>query len=265
MQADAQAHDTTSAKNNVDDAELAKFRTLAEQWWLPNGKFQALHALGPARMTFIRDALREVPRQEASIGGTNNLSSTTPLRGLRVLDVGCGGGLICEPLSRLGASVCGIDPAAENIEAAKMHAKAQGLEIDYRATTAEELASAGETFDAVTCLEVVEHVPHVDAFVSTCASLIRPSGKFVCSTINRTVKSYALAIVAAEYVLGWVPRGTHQWERFVTPDELTRAFEKAGLTAPHFSGMIYDPLRDSWRLGADTDVNYLASASRQSP
>lgn len=242
-----------SAKSNVDDAEVARFRAIAAEWWDPSGKFRPLHQIGPVRLEFIRD---ELIRHFALKPGLK------PFTGLRLLDIGCGGGLISEPLTRLGGSVTGIDPGAENVAIARAHAEPQGLAIDYRAVTAEDLVAAGEQFDAVVCLEVVEHVPDVGAFLKTCAALVRPGGLMVLSTINRTLKSYALAIVAAEYVLGWLPRGTHQWDRFVMPDEMARYLDKAGMTSPRFSGMAYAPLRDEWKLTPDTDVNYLASSAR---
>ena len=243
-----------SGNPNVDAEEVARFQRLAQAWWDPTGEFRPLHQIGPARLAFVRGALTgHFARDE---------KSRRPLTGLSALDVGCGGGLLSEPLTRLGASVTGIDPGETNIAIAQEHAAAQGLAIDYRATTAEALAAAGETFDVVLALEVVEHVPDVGAFVRTCASLVRPGGMLVLSTLNRTVKSYALAIVAAEYVLGWLPRGTHQWDRFVTPDELTRYLADAGLAPPTFKGMVYNPFRDDWSLADDTDVNYLASAAK---
>lgn len=243
---------TTSG--NLDPAEVARFQALAKAWWDPTGKFRPLHQIGPTRLTFVRDQLaRHFGR------GTGGLR---PLQGLSVLDVGCGGGLMSEPLARLGARVTGIDPGEKNVAIARGHAEPQGLAIDYRVATVEELVAAGERYDAVVCLEVVEHVPDVGAFVKSCTDLVRPGGMLVLSTINRTMKSYALAIVAAEYVLGWLPRGTHQWERFVTPDELTRHMAAAGLTDPRLEGFVYSPLRDAWSLSSDTDVNYLASAAK---
>jgi 2-polyprenyl-6-hydroxyphenyl methylase/3-demethylubiquinone-9 3-methyltransferase len=185
-----------------------------------------------------------------------------PLEGLRVLDVGCGGGLICEPLARLGARVTGLDPAVENIEAARRHAAGQALDIDYRAGRVEELELEGRTFDAVVCLEVVEHVPDAGAFLKASAALLRPGGLMLLSTLNRTLKAYLLAIIGGEYVLRWLPVGTHQWDRFVTPDELARHLRAAGLGAPALKGLVYNPLTDAWSLGADTDVNYLASAAK---
>jgi 2-polyprenyl-6-hydroxyphenyl methylase/3-demethylubiquinone-9 3-methyltransferase len=239
--------------DTLDAAEVAKFAALASDWWDPDGKFRALHRLGPARLTFIRDRLAR------HFGGPG--SALRPLAGLRILDVGCGGGLVCEPLARMGADVTGIDPARENVPAAQAHARAHGLAIAYRAATVEELVAAGELFDAVLCLEVLEHVPDPGAFIALCARLMPPEGLLVLSTINRTAKSYALAIVAAEYVLGWVPRGTHQWERFVTPEELGRYVTGAGLALVGVEGLVYDPLRDTWKLAPDCGVNYLAAAA----
>jgi 2-polyprenyl-6-hydroxyphenyl methylase/3-demethylubiquinone-9 3-methyltransferase len=185
------------------------------------------------------------------------------LAGLSVLDIGCGGGLVCEPLARLGASVTGIDPAAENIAAAKAHASAGGLSIDYQVATAEELAARGQSYDAVLLLEVVEHVPDVPAFIKTVAPLVKPGGVIILSTLNRTLKAYALAIVGAEFILRWLPVGTHQWQRLVQPEELASALSAACLSLASTEGLIYDPFADEWRLGSDTDVNYFATARRR--
>lgn len=238
----------------LDPAEVERFSRLAAQWWAPDGKFRPLHKLGPARLAYIR---REIERHFTLAPG-----GTRPLIGLSMLDVGCGGGLIAEPLARLGATVTGIDPAEESIGVARAHAGTQGLAIDYRAARVEDLAAAGDQFDVVTCLEVVEHVPDVAAFLATCARLVRPGGLMVLSTINRTMKAYALAIVGAEYILRWLPVGTHQWDRFVTPEELTRHLTAADLAAPAFEGLVFDPLRDRWSLGKDLDVNYMACAGK---
>lgn len=248
---------TDAARANTptyDAAEVARFGRIADEWWSPTGKFRPLHKLGPARLAFIRDRLLGHFRRDRQ--------SLRPLKGLKVLDIGCGGGLVSEPMARLGADMTGIDPAAENIAAARSHAEAQGIVIDYRATTVEDLAAAGETFDAVLCLEVVEHVPDPAAFLKVCAGLVRPGGMLVASTINRTMKAYLLAIVGAEYILRWLPTGTHQWERFVTPDELARHLAAAGLGPAYSEGVVYDPLRDQWSLSPDTDVNYMAAAAK---
>lgn len=246
--------ETPRSTANLDNAEVERFQRMAKAWWDPTGKFRPLHQIGPVRLAYVRDEL--LTHFSRPAGGLK------PLTGLKIIDIGCGGGLISEPLCRLGATVTGIDPGKMNIDIAKSHAEPQGLDIDYRVATVEELAARGEQFDAVVCLEVVEHVPDVPAFVASCASLTRPGGMMVLSTINRNLKSYALAIVAAEYVLGWLPRGTHQWERFITPEELARYLIDAGLTPPTFKGFAYNPLRDTWSLSDDTAVNYLAAAAK---
>jgi 2-polyprenyl-6-hydroxyphenyl methylase / 3-demethylubiquinone-9 3-methyltransferase len=241
----------------LDTEEIDRFARLSCEWWDPRGKFRALHRIGPARLTFLRDEMiRLFGRRQAGAGGLR------PLQGLSLLDVGCGGGLIAEPLARMGACVTGLDPAVENIEAARRHAAGQSLDIDYRAGRVEELAAEGLAFDAVVSLEVVEHVPDASAFLAACAALVRPGGLLLLSTLNRTLKAYLLAIVGGEYVLRWLPVGTHRWERFITPDELSRYLRAAGLEAPTVRGLVYNPLADVWSLGADTDVNYLASARK---
>jgi 2-polyprenyl-6-hydroxyphenyl methylase/3-demethylubiquinone-9 3-methyltransferase len=243
----------------LDPAEIERFARAAAEWWDTGGKFRTLHQIGPARMTFLRDRLLQHfgrPPGDRPAG--------KPLAGLSILDIGCGGGLVCEPLARLGADVTGIDPALESIEAARRHAEAQGLAIAYRIARVEDLAAEGRAFDAVSCLEVVEHVPDVGAFLKTCASLVRPGGLMLLSTINRTAKAYLLAILGAEYVLRWLPVGTHQWERFVTPGELAGHLRAAGLGAPIYRGLVYSPLADTWSLSDDIDVNYFASAPKAS-
>ncbi|MCH9764762.1 MAG: bifunctional 2-polyprenyl-6-hydroxyphenol methylase/3-demethylubiquinol 3-O-methyltransferase UbiG [Alphaproteobacteria bacterium] len=242
----------------LDDDEVQRFQRMATEWWDATGKFRPLHQIGPARLTFIRDQLVSHFDQSGD-------APLSPLADLSVLDIGCGGGLISEPLNRMGAKVTGIDPGDMNVAVAKAHAKSQNLDIDYQTTTVEALADTGAQFDAVVCLEVVEHVPDVAAFIARCITLVRPGGMIILSTINRTVKAYALAIVGAEYILRWLPRGTHQWERFVTPDEMSRALVAAGMEPGAFAGMVYNPLTDTWSLhDSDTSVNYLAAATRPS-
>ncbi len=244
------------AGDNLDPAEVKRFADLAATWWDTEGEFKPLHEIGPARLSFIRDAIvRHFGREPGGL---------RPLKGLRILDVGCGGGLICEPLARMGGEVTGIDPGEETIAAASAHALQQGLSIDYRATTIEAVGAGGETFDVVTCLEVLEHVPDPKAFLANCAMAVRPGGLLITSTLNRTMKSYALAIVAAEYVLRWLPRGTHDWNKFLSTDEVAEALAAAGLEDARFEGIVFDPLSGQWRRDGDTDVNYMASAARPS-
>jgi 2-polyprenyl-6-hydroxyphenyl methylase/3-demethylubiquinone-9 3-methyltransferase len=242
------------SSRTLDPGEVDRFARLASEWWDPAGKFRTLHQIGPARLGYIRDEL--VGHFQRPTGGMK------PLAGLSLLDVGCGGGLICEPLARLGGQVTGLDPATENIEAARRHADGQGLAIDYVTGTVEELQGQGRIFDAVVCLEVVEHVPDVGAFLKSCAALVRPGGLLLLSTINRTMKAYLLAIVGAEYVLRWLPVGTHEWNRFVTPDELAGHLAAAGLGDFAAAGLVYNPLADAWSIAGDTDVNYMARAAR---
>ncbi|MGV1015381.1 MAG: bifunctional 2-polyprenyl-6-hydroxyphenol methylase/3-demethylubiquinol 3-O-methyltransferase UbiG [Methyloceanibacter sp.] len=236
----------------LDREEVARFAKLAGAWWDAAGPFRQLHRINPVRLTYIRDALCKRFGRDAK--------AATSLKGLTVLDIGCGGGIVCEPLARLGADVTGIDPAPETIDAAKAHAKGARLDVDYRVATAEELAESGATFDAVLVLEVIEHVPDVPAFLKKIAPLVKPDGVMILSTLNRTLKAYALAIIGAELILRWLPAGTHQWERFVRPEELRLALAGAGLKLADTTGMVYDPFADEWNLSLDTDVNYLASA-----
>ena len=235
--------------STIDEAEVARFAALADEWWDPRGKMAVLHKFNPVRLAYIRDA--------ACTHFGRNPKHLDCLKDLRILDIGCGGGILCEPLARLGAAMVGADPAEKNIAAAKVHAAQSELAIDYRATTAEALADAGERFDIVLAMEVVEHVADVKLFVRRCAEMVKPSGLMIAATINRTMKSFALAIVGAEYVLRWLPRGTHQWDKFVTPDELEIAMERAGLRTTDERGVIYNLLADRWELSTDTDVNYM--------
>ncbi len=244
----------TTAAPTVDEAELARFAALAGEWWNPRGKMAPLHKFNPVRLGYIRDAAcRRFGRDPRRLDC---------LEGLRMLDIGCGGGILSEPLARLGAEMVGADPAEANIEAARLHAADGGLAIDYRATTAEALAEAGERFDVVLSMEVVEHVADVNLFVALTGAMVKPGGLMVAATLNRTLKSFALAIVGAEYVLRWLPRGTHQWDKFVTPNELEIALERAGLRIIDETGVVYNPLADHWRLAADMDVNYMVTAER---
>ena len=227
---------------------------MAATWWDPKGPMAALHKFNPLRLSYIR--------AQAAAHFDLDPKKLDCLKGLRMLDIGCGAGILSEPLVRLGASMVGADPAEENIEAARAHAEATGVSVDYRATTAEALAEAGEQFDIVLAMEVVEHVVDVPAFVETCADMVKPGGLIFAATINRTLKSFALAIVGAEYVLRWVPRGTHQWDKFVKPEELELALEDSGLDVIGERGVIYNLIADRWQLSSDMDVNYMVVASR---
>jgi 2-polyprenyl-6-hydroxyphenyl methylase/3-demethylubiquinone-9 3-methyltransferase len=243
-----------NAQSTLDRAAVEHFNKDAGRWWDADGPFKPLHRITPQRLTYIRDRLCKAFGRDTR--QANSLS------GLAVLDIGCGGGLVAEPLARLGASVTGIDPGPENNEAAKAHAEGMGLAIDYRAATAEEIAASGASYDAVLLLEVVEHVPDVPALLRSISPLVKPGGVLIVSTINRTLKAYAFMIVAAEFVLRWVPAGTHQWDKFVTPAELRLALKGAGLNLVDTTGLAYDPLADAFSLGRDTDVNYFATALR---
>ncbi len=251
MQPNPPAAPSRAAPSTVDPAEIAKFSKLSEQWWDPKGTMAPLHKINPLRLTYIRDAAcRKFER---------NAKSLNCLSGLRILDIGCGAGLLCEPLTRLGAQVIGVDPSASNIAAAKLHADKGHLSIDYRCTTVEEM-DPRERFDIVLAMEVVEHVSDVGMFLNRCAAMLKPGGLMVVSTLNRNWKSFALAIVGAEYVLRWLPRGTHQWEKFVTPDELARHLLDNRLTITEQTGVVYNLFADRWGLSPDMDVNYMVVA-----
>lgn len=235
--------------NSVDSGEVERFSLLAKNWWDPDGPMRELHRLNPVRVAWIREQ------------AAKRLAAGRDLAGLRVLDIGCGGGLLAEALARAGADVVAIDPAQASIAIARRHAEESGLQIDYRTTSVESLGG-GERFDIVCAMEVIEHVVNPGRFVSTACDLVRPGGLFLAATLNRTLKSFALAIVGAEYVLGWVPRGTHRWENFITPDELESTMEDAGLGSIERVGVVYSPLTGEWRLSRDTGVNYMLTGVR---
>jgi 2-polyprenyl-6-hydroxyphenyl methylase/3-demethylubiquinone-9 3-methyltransferase len=242
------------ASTTIDPAEVARFEKIAETWWDPNGPMKVLHRFNPVRLAYVRDeACRRFGRDPRS---------ARSLEGLTILDVGCGGGVLSEPLARLGATVTGLDPAPTNISVARLHAERAGVPVDFRNETVESVVARGETFDIVLAMEVVEHVADVQAFVNACTQAVKPGGCLVMATINRTLRSFASAIVGAEYVLQWLPKGTHEWDRFVTPDELTDAIGKAGFAVNDLTGVGYNPLRDSWSLSQDLSVNYMLLASR---
>ncbi len=243
-----------TARTTIDASEIEHFSRIAAEWWNPQGKFRPLHKFNPTRLAYIKEKV-------CGTFGRDPLSPR-PFEGLRFLDIGCGGGLLSEPMARLGATVVGADASATNIEVAKIHAAQSGVEVDYRATTAEALAEAGETFDVVLNMEVVEHVSDVDLFLSATSQMVRPGGLMFVATINRTLKAYGLAILGAEYILRWLPRGTHQYEKLVRPQELETGLTKAGLRMVDRLGVTYNPLADSWNRSRDMDVNYMVLAER---
>ena len=245
---------TDAARTTIDQTEVDRFSAMAAEWWSPTGKFRPLHKFNPVRLAYIRDRVAE------NFG--RDPRSARPLEGLRVLDIGCGGGLLSEPVARMGASVVGADPSEKNIGIASAHAAQTGVTVDYRAVTAEDLANAGETFDIVLNMEVVEHVADVDLFMSTRAQMVRPSGLMFVATINRTMKAAALAIFAAENILRWLPRGTHQYEKLVRPEELEKPLAASGMEIIHRTGVFFNPLQNQWNLSPDMDVNYMLLAKR---
>ena len=241
-----------SGSGSVDPAEIAKFEAMADAWWDPTGKFKPLHRLNPVRIRFIRDRLA------ASLG--RDPEEPEPLRGLSILDIGCGGGLLAEPLSRLGAEVTGIDAAERNIAIARRHAEAVGAGVTYLPCSAEDLAEQGAKFDAVLAMEIVEHVADLDAFFQAASGMLKPGGTMFVATLNRTVKSFAFAIVGAEYVLRWLPRGTHDWRRFMRPSELARRLRAHGLEMKELAGVAYSPIGDTFSISRDCGVNYMSVA-----
>ena len=246
--------ESDQAAGSVDQDEVARFSRLAAQWWDTRGPMAALHKFNPVRLAYIRDrAAEHFGRDPARLDS---------LAGLRVLDIGCGGGILSEPLARLGARVVGADPSESNIAVAKHHAERAGLSVDYRAAAAEALVQSGEKFDVVLAMEVVEHVTDLGLFIELAAGLVAPGGLLFVATLNRTAKSFALAIVGAEYILRWLPRGTHRWEKFVTPNELEIAIEQSGLKVVDEIGVVYNLFADRWQLSADTDVNYMMVAEK---
>lgn len=237
----------------VDPQEIEKFEAMAAEWWDPNGKFKPLHMLNPCRLDYITGQIAaEYDR---------DLKTDKPFAGLRILDIGCGGGLLCEPMARLGAEIVGADAAERNIPVAKVHAESQGLEIDYRFTTAEAMAEAGEQFDVVLNMEVVEHVADPLAYLTACQQLLKPGGLQICSTINRNPKSFAMAIVGAEYVMRWLPKGTHEWSKFITPDELFDLLSQSGMEPVDRKGFVFNPILWTWSISArDLSVNYVTAS-----
>ncbi|KAJ0344840.1 hypothetical protein COL154_013984 [Colletotrichum chrysophilum] len=249
-----EARKSQARGSTIHAGEVERFSALSAEWWNPNGKFRPLHKFNPVRLAYIRDKVAgrfgRDPRE------------ARPFEGLRFLDIGCGGGLLCEPMARLGADMVGADASATNIEVAKLHAEQSGVKVDYRATTAEALADAGEKFDVILNMEVVEHVADIDLFVQKCGEMVKPGGIMFVATINRTLEALGLAIVGAGYVLRWLPRGTHQFGKLVRPDELEKALAEAGLSVLDRTGVVYNLLADRWQQSRDMDVNYMMLASR---
>ena len=245
----------TETTNTVDQHEIAKFEAMAAEWWDEKGKFKPLHMMNPVRLDYItRQIATEFDR---------DLSSQSPFSDLDILDIGCGGGLLCEPMARLGANIVGVDAAAGNIPVAEVHAARSGLKIDYRMGTAEDLAASGARFDVVLNMEVIEHVADPLSYLMACSALLKPGGLHICSTINRNPKSFAMAIVGAEYVMRWLPKGTHDWQKFITPEELFNLLKRAGLTPVDRKGFVFDLLRSSWSISdRDLSVNYVTSATK---
>lgn len=242
--------------NTIDPAEVAKFEAMAAEWWDPNGKFKPLHMLNPCRLDYITSQI--------AAEFDCDMAQSLPFSGLRILDIGCGGGLLSEPMARLGASVVGADAAPRNIPVAQVHAEQSGLQIDYRNTTAEALAASGEQFDVVLNMEVVEHVADPLGYLTACQQLLKPNGLMICSTLNRTPKSFAMAIVGAEWVMRWLPKGTHDWAKFITPDELFGLLRNAGLDPVDRKGMVFNPISWRWSVSAkDMSCNYVTASVKR--
>lgn len=243
------------ARTTIDQSEVDRFSAMAAEWWDPKGKFRPLHKFNPVRLAYIRDT--------ACAHFGRDPKAPQPLKGLRVLDIGCGGGLLSEPMARMGAEVVGADASEKNIRIAETHAAGSGVAVDYRAVTAEALADAGERFDIVLNMEVVEHVADVDFFMTACAAMVRPGGLMFVATINRTMKAAALAIFAAENILRWLPRGTHQYEKLVRPEEIEKPLSASGMAVVERTGVFFNPLANQWYLSPDMDVNYMLVARRE--
>ena len=245
----------TNAQTTVDPAEIAKFEAMAAEWWDVNGKFKPLHMLNPCRLDYITSQIA------AEFG--RDLAQDAPFEGLRILDIGCGGGLLGEPMARLGATIVGADAAERNIPVAKVHAEQSGLDIDYRFTTAEAMAEAGEQFDVVLNMEVVEHVADPLAYLTACQQLLKPGGLQICSTLNRNPTSYLMAIIGAEHIMRWLPKGTHEWSKFITPDELFELLTTSGMTPVDRKGFVFNPISWSWSISEkDLSVNYVTASTK---
>lgn len=241
-------------QTTIDPEEVAKFEAMAAEWWDPNGKFKPLHMMNPCRLDYICDQI--------AVRYDRDLSKPLPFKGLRILDIGCGGGLLSEPMARLGAEVVGADAAEGNLPVARIHAAHSGLKIDYRHTPAEDLVAAGEKFDVVLNMEVIEHVSDPLAFLTACKELLNPAGLHLCSTINRNMKSFGVAIVGAEWIMQWLPKGTHEWGKFITPDELFDLLIKAGMSPNDRKGFVFNPIRWQWSISdQDLSVNYVTSSA----
>tara|TARA_B100000787_G_scaffold60340_2_gene44049 strand:- start:8582 stop:9328 length:747 start_codon:yes stop_codon:yes gene_type:complete len=239
--------------NTIDPKEVAKFEAMATEWWDTDGKFKPLHMLNPTRLDYI---VEQIAAEFA-----RNLSIKNPFKDLRILDIGCGGGLLSEPMARLGATVVGADAAERNIPVAQIHAEQSGLEIDYRHTSAEAIVQTGETFDVILNMEVVEHVADPLGFLTACKNLLKPNGLMLCSTINRNPKSYLMAIIGAEHIMRWLPKGTHEWDKFITPDELFELIKSAGLNPVDRKGFVFNPFKWSWSISdKDLSVNYVTAS-----
>ncbi len=239
----------------VDPNEVAKFEAMAAEWWDTEGKFKPLHMLNPCRLDYITDQI--------AVEYGRDLAQKLPFKGLRILDIGCGGGLLSEPMARLGATVVGADAAVGNIPVAQVHAKQSGLDIDYRHITAEQMAADGEQFDAILNMEVIEHVSDPQAYLNACHDLLKPNGLMICSTLNRNPKSYLVAIIGAEHIMRWLPKGTHEWDKFITPDELFGLIKTANLTPVDRKGFVFNPIAWSWSISdKDLSVNYVTSCTK---